>query len=78
MRLGLEHSYAALPERFYARLAPVPVREPALVKFNAALASELDVQSLAGAESQALAALFAGNALPEDARPVEARPLRMA
>jgi len=33
-----ENSYARLPEAFYARLNPVPVRTPKLVIFNEALA----------------------------------------
>ena len=42
MRLGLQHTYSALPSRFYARVAPTPVKDPQLVVFNSRLASELD------------------------------------
>ena len=35
--LPFDNSYARLPERFYARLAPTPVAEPRLVKLNTAL-----------------------------------------
>ena len=33
-----DNSYARLPDRFYARLAPTPVTAPKLVKINRALA----------------------------------------
>ena len=40
-----EHSYACLPERFYARLAPTAVRSPRLVQFNYLLAEELSLDA---------------------------------
>ena len=68
MRLGLEHSYAALPSRFHTRVAPSSVADPRLVVLNTGLAREL------GLDPQALApqaaALFSGNTLPEDAEPI--------
>jgi hypothetical protein len=42
MRLGLQHIYSALPSRFYARIAPVPAKNPQLIVFNSRLAEELD------------------------------------
>jgi uncharacterized protein YdiU (UPF0061 family) len=41
MRLGLQHTYSSLPSRFYARVAPAPVKDPRLVVFNSRLAEEL-------------------------------------
>ena len=38
-------SYARLPERFYARLTPTPVRGPRMVKFNSPLAEELGLEA---------------------------------
>jgi uncharacterized protein YdiU (UPF0061 family) len=65
----LEHTYADLPQLFYAHAAPTAVREPRLVAFNRRLATML------GLEPEALerpegAAIFAGNALPEGGRPI--------
>ena len=37
----LEHSYTSLPEHFFTRISPTPVREPKLVIFNHALAQSL-------------------------------------
>jgi len=64
-----DNSYTRLPEAFYARLNPVPVRTPKLVVFNEALAHFLGLNpdALKGDES---AALFSGNRLPEGADPI--------
>jgi uncharacterized protein YdiU (UPF0061 family) len=67
--LTLHAHYASLPERFHAPMAPVPVREPRLFAFNRALAAALGLD-LEGRTESELAALFAGNELPEGARPV--------
>ncbi|MBF0584672.1 MAG: YdiU family protein, partial [Magnetococcales bacterium] len=65
---GFDNSYQRLPARFYARLAPVPVADPHLLLFNAALAEEL---GLAPSELEPWAhQLFAGNLLPADAEPI--------
>lgn len=60
-------SYANLPERFFARVAPTPVAAPTLVKFNESLAAELSLPAL---DAQALPALFSGNTLPADCLPI--------
>jgi uncharacterized protein YdiU (UPF0061 family) len=68
MRLGFEHTYSALPPRFYAQVAPTAVEKPQLVVFNRRLAEELGLDAQAvEAES---AAMFSGNVLPEDANTI--------
>ena len=62
-------SYARLPERFYARLAPTPVRSPRLVKFNSALAHELGLEARQWASEKG-AAILSGNSMPEWAQPL--------
>src|ERR1700694_3681992 len=37
-------SYAALPERFFARVDPIPVKKPRLLRFNHALGAELGLE----------------------------------
>ena len=51
---AFSNSYAALPARFFARLDPVAVADPRLIKFNGALATELGLewQSLDDARSR--------------------------
>ena len=68
MRLGFQHSYCALPSRFYARVKPTPVTSPQLVVFNQALASDLGLE--ADSLEREAAAVFSGNELPEDADPI--------
>jgi uncharacterized protein YdiU (UPF0061 family) len=65
----LEHTYAELPQLFYAPATPTAVREPGLVVLNRPLATELglDAEALDSPEG---AAIFAGNALPDGARPI--------
>ncbi len=66
---SFEATYARLPERFFARLAPTPVRAPRLLRLNDALARSLglDPDQLSSPEG---VALLAGNAVPADAEPI--------
>src|SRR6187399_438514 len=68
MRLGLQNTYSALPSRFYARVAPAPVKNPQLVVLNSRLAEELDFDP-AVLEHEG-AAWFSGNQTPDDADPI--------
>jgi uncharacterized protein YdiU (UPF0061 family) len=62
-------SYARLPDRFFARQDPVPVRAPALIALNRDLAVRLglDPDWLAGPDG---VAMLAGNAMPASATPL--------
>jgi uncharacterized protein YdiU (UPF0061 family) len=64
-----ENSYAQLPDVFYVRLNPAPVRAPKLMVFNEALARSLGLNpdALEGDEG---AAIFSGNRIPEGAEPL--------
>ena len=59
----LEHTYTRLPEMFFTEVEPTAVKEPRMVIFNHALASELGLP-------EDDAAIYAGNALPPGARPI--------
>ncbi|MBA2301985.1 MAG: YdiU family protein [Acidobacteria bacterium] len=65
----LKHTYTELPQLFYSDAAPTAVREARLVAFNRPLAAMLglDSEALEGPEG---AAIFAGNVLPQGARPI--------
>ncbi len=63
------NSYARLPERFFAKLAPTPAPKPRLIRFNESLASELGVDARGFAPDE-LAAVFAGNVIPSGAEPI--------
>jgi len=66
---NFDNTYAHLPEAFYVRLNPVPVRKPKLVVFNEALAQFLGLHphALTGDEG---AAVFSGTKIPEGAEPL--------
>jgi uncharacterized protein YdiU (UPF0061 family) len=64
-----DNTYARLPERFFAKTAPTPVREPRVVKVNRGLAQTLglDADRLASPEG---AQLLTGNALLTGSTPI--------
>ena len=64
-----ENTYARLPERFFARIAPTSVAAPRLIRLNRPLTFELglDPDRLDGAEG---AQIFSGNRVPEGAEPI--------
>lgn len=63
------NSYAALPDRFFVRQAPDPVRAPALIRLNRPLCGllGLDADALSSGPG---ADIFAGNAVPVGAEPI--------
>jgi uncharacterized protein YdiU (UPF0061 family) len=69
VRFPFDNSYAALPERFFAPVTPTPVPAPRLIRINESLAMQLglDPESLRSPEG---VEIFAGNRLPEGARPI--------
>ena len=69
LRIPFANSYARLPGAFHATVSPSPASAPRIVKVNSKLAEELglDPQAL---NSEAGAALAAGNLVPEGAEPV--------
>jgi len=67
--LDFDNTYAALPERLYARQPPVPVAEPRLLLFNEALADDLRVARNGLSDSQ-WASIWAGNTVLAGAAPL--------
>src|SRR5260370_37114834 len=63
-----EHTYAALPAGFFARVAPTPVASPRLIKLNRPLAIHLglDPDRLSSPERTAI---LAGKRVPQRADP---------
>lgn len=64
-----DSTYQRLPDIFYTKLAPTPVRAPRMVMLNHALAKSLGLD-LSSLEPDQAAPLFAGNALPEESQPL--------
>ena len=67
--LVFDNSYARLPDRFYARVAPTKVGDPRVVRVNQPLAELLGV-SAEWLESSTGAALLVGNEIPAGAEPL--------
>jgi uncharacterized protein YdiU (UPF0061 family) len=63
LTVPFDNSYARLPDRFFARVAPTKVREPRIIKVNHALAVwlGLDPEQLDSAEG---AQILSGNVIP--------------
>ncbi len=71
IRFPFDNSYARLPETFFARVVPTPVKAPQLIKLNAPLARELglDPEALATPEG---VEILAGRRIAEGSEPLAA------
>src|SRR5215207_1626206 len=69
LHVPFESTYACLPDRFFARLAPTPVRAPKLIRLNRELADHLglDPDWLASPEG---VEVLAGRRIPDGAEPI--------
>jgi uncharacterized protein YdiU (UPF0061 family) len=66
---GFANTYARLPERFYARLNPIPVAAPRLVKLNEELARNLRLEPDALKSARGVE-ILAGNRVAEGSEPL--------
>ncbi len=69
VRFGFDNTYARLPGHFYARLDPIPVATPQLVKVNVELARELGLDADA-LKSEPGVEILAGNRVADGAKPL--------
>lgn len=68
LKIPFDNSYAHLPDRFYARVDPIPALKPTLLAFNSKLAEELGIS---GTENpDVLAEVFGGVTPPEGSEPL--------
>ncbi len=67
LMIPFDNTYARLPNSFYARQAPIPVRAPQLIAFNEDLARVLRVTP---GDVHEMAEAFAGNTLPDGSEPI--------
>jgi uncharacterized protein YdiU (UPF0061 family) len=68
-RIPFDNSYARLPPRFHARLAPVPVAAPTLVRLNETLARTLGLDPVFLASPEGIA-ILAGNVVADGSEPL--------
>ncbi len=66
---NFDNSYSRLPERFFASLPPLPVRDPKLVRLNSGLADQLCIDAKFLGKPEGLA-ILAGNTIPKGATPI--------
>jgi uncharacterized protein YdiU (UPF0061 family) len=69
LALPFDNSYARLPDRFFARLDPTPVRQPRLIRLNQPLAHELGLDPTVLASPEGVE-MLAGNLVPGGAEPI--------
>ncbi|SNS45252.1 protein adenylyltransferase SelO [Tropicimonas sediminicola] len=69
LEIPFDNSYARLPERFYVRQPPVPVRAPELLLLNRGLGAELGIDPDALQSPEGVQVL-AGNAVPSGSDPL--------
>lgn len=69
VHFGFENTYARLPERFYARVAPMLVPQPRLIKLNVELARKLGLDPDALASQEGVE-ILAGNRVAEGSEPL--------
>jgi uncharacterized protein YdiU (UPF0061 family) len=69
LRFGFQNTYARLPQRFSAHLAPTPVAAPHLVKLNVELARSLGIDPDALMSTQGVD-ILAGNRVAEGSEPI--------
>jgi len=69
MPIPFDNSYARLPDRFFAHVAPAQPRAPALIKVNGALAGDLGIDAdwLSGPEGLAI---LSGASIAEGSEPI--------
>lgn len=68
MQIPFDNRYVTLGEGFFERIPPTPVKQPALIQFNDALAGQLGIATEPMAALAA--AVFSGNRVPEGAEPL--------
>ena len=68
LSIPFDNSYARLPARLFARVAPEPASAPELLAFNHPLARELGITG--DDDIAELAQVFGGNSLPAGAEPI--------
>jgi len=67
--IPFDNSYARLPERFFTKTRPTPVRAPRLIRLNRELATHLGIDHDA-LDAETVAQIFSGNRIAEGSEPI--------
>ena len=68
MIINFDNSYSKLPDIFFERIKPIPVKEPELIRFNKPLGEKLGLNL--SEDKSLLSAIFSGNKIPEGSEPI--------
>ena len=66
--VNFDNSYSCLPEEFFQRINPVPVKAPKLIIFNNDLGENLGID--VNQNNECYAQIFSGNIIPNGASPI--------
>ncbi len=66
--MNFDNSYQNLPQDFFERINPVPVKDPSLIIFNTDLGKHLGIDSKISKKN--LAKIFSGNEVPKGSSPI--------
>jgi uncharacterized protein YdiU (UPF0061 family) len=69
LTIPFDNSYARLPERFFVRQDPKPVKKPKLIRLNAPLCEQLGLSPISLSSSIG-ENIFSGNLVPAGAAPI--------
>src|SRR5665213_2851137 len=69
IHFAFDNTYARLPEHFYARVNPIPVAAPQLIKLNAELAQHLGLDPNALSSPEGVQ-ILAGNLIADGSEPL--------
>ena len=68
MIINFDNSYSKLPDIFFERIKPIPVKDPELIRFNKPLGEKLGLNL--SKDKSLLSAIFSGNKIPEGSEPI--------
>ena len=68
MIINFDNSYSKLPDIFFERIKPIPVKDPELIRFNKPLSEKLGLNL--SEDKSLLSAIFSGNKIPEGSEPI--------
>ena len=66
--INFDNSYSKLPDIFFERIKPIPVKDPELIRFNKPLGEKLGLNL--SKDKSLLSAIFSGNKIPEGSEPI--------
>lgn len=67
LSIPFDNTFARLSDAFYTAMPPSPVPQPDLIAFNAPLAEQIGISV---GQPDEMAAIFAGNTVPDGADPL--------